>query len=120
MEQLTIDHSDEVPPFEQVKQQLIERIVSRQLPAGTKLPSVRALAADLGLAANTVARTYKELEAEGYVETRGRAGTVVTGIAAVDAESASRADELTAAFVSAMRELRLGDEAITAAVRRAL
>jgi DNA-binding transcriptional regulator YhcF (GntR family) len=39
---------------------------------------VRRLAADLGLAANTVARAYRELEQAGIVETRGRAGTVVT------------------------------------------
>ena len=46
---------------------------------GTKLPTVRALAADLGLATNTVARAYRELEALGVIETRGRAGSVVTG-----------------------------------------
>ena len=44
---------------------------------GTRLPAVRQLAADLGLAVNTVARAYRELEAAGLVETRGRHGTVV-------------------------------------------
>jgi DNA-binding transcriptional regulator YhcF (GntR family) len=44
---------------------------------GTRLPTVRALAGELGLAVNTVARSYRELEAAGVVETRGRAGTVV-------------------------------------------
>lgn len=120
MEQLTIDQTDDAPPFEQAKQQLIDQIVSRRLPPGTKLPTVRALAADLGLAVNTVARTYRELEAEGYVETRGRAGTVVSNIAAIDEESLRRAAELASDFVAAMRKLRLGDEAISAAVRRAL
>ena len=50
-----------------------------ELTPGTKLPTVRALAADLGLATNTVARAYRELEALGVIETRGRAGSVVTG-----------------------------------------
>ena len=52
---------------------------SGELDAGTKLPTVRGLAGDLGLAANTVARAYRELEALGVIETRGRAGSVVTG-----------------------------------------
>lgn len=42
------------------------------------MPTVRRLADDLGLAVNTVARAYRELEAAGLVETRGRAGTVVS------------------------------------------
>ena len=44
---------------------------------GTRLPTVRRLAGDLGLAVNTVARAYRELERDGLVVTRGRNGTVV-------------------------------------------
>src|SRR5690606_21134418 len=47
------------------------------LTPGTRLPAVRQLATDLGVAANTVAKAYRQLEAEGHVETRGRGGTVV-------------------------------------------
>ena len=54
------------------------RISAGELPAGTRLPPVRQLANDLGLAANTVARAYRDLEAAGLVETRGRGGTIVT------------------------------------------
>lgn len=118
--ELSVDHDSEVPPFEQLRRRLIVDITSRRLPEGTRLPSVRALASELGLAAGTVARTYKELEAEGYVATRGRAGTVVTGIAAVDQQSQRRADELATMYVAAMRGLGLGDDAIVAALRRAL
>ena len=50
-----------------------------RLTPGTKLPTVRGLAAELGLAANTIARAYRELEGLGVIETRGRAGSVVTG-----------------------------------------
>ena len=49
------------------------------LPPGTRLPTVRALAETLGVAANTVARAYRELEHAGVVTTRGRSGTVVNG-----------------------------------------
>jgi DNA-binding transcriptional regulator YhcF (GntR family) len=75
---IVVDSASPVPPFEQVRSQIAARIADRVLLAGTRLPPVRRLADQLGLAANTVARTYRELEAAGLVETRGRGGTVVT------------------------------------------
>jgi DNA-binding transcriptional regulator YhcF (GntR family) len=75
---ITIDATSFVPAYEQVRSQLAEQIASRELHAGTRLPTVRQLARDLGLAVNTVARSYKDLEAAGLVATRGRGGTVVT------------------------------------------
>jgi len=47
------------------------------LPPGTRLPTVRALAADLDVAVNTVAKAFRRLEEARIVITRGRAGTVV-------------------------------------------
>jgi DNA-binding transcriptional regulator YhcF (GntR family) len=75
---ITVDSASPVPPFEQVRAQLASQIADGVLVAGTRLPTVRQLADDLGLAVNTVARSYRELEAAGMVETRGRGGTVVT------------------------------------------
>lgn len=75
---LTIDTGSPVPPFEQVRAQLAGQIADGELVAGTRLPTVRRLASNLGLAVNTVARAYRELEAAGLVETHGRAGTTVT------------------------------------------
>ena len=66
------------PPYEQLRARVLELATSGDLPAGFRLPPVRALAEQLGLAANTVARAYKELEADGIVETRGRNGTLVS------------------------------------------
>jgi DNA-binding transcriptional regulator YhcF (GntR family) len=74
---ITVDLSAAEPPYEQVRAQLAGLIGRGSLGEGDRLPTVRALAADLGLAVNTVARAYKELEAEGLVTTRRRAGTVV-------------------------------------------
>lgn len=65
------------PPFEQLRAQVAARAASGDLPAGSRLPTVRALAAELRLAVNTVARAYKELEADGVVVTEGRRGTFV-------------------------------------------
>ncbi|ALG15091.1 DNA-binding transcriptional regulator YhcF (GntR family) [Kibdelosporangium phytohabitans] len=75
---ITIDPSSSVAPFEQVRSQFARQITDRALPVGAKLPTVRALAVELGLAANTVAKAYRELEEAGLIETRGRAGTFVS------------------------------------------
>ncbi|MGS2614161.1 GntR family transcriptional regulator [Micromonospora sp. LZ34] len=74
---ITVDQDSSVPPYEQVRGQLAELVGDGRLPVGTRLPTVRQLAADLNLAANTVARAYRELEAAGLLETRGRHGTFV-------------------------------------------
>ncbi len=75
---MRIDPTSAVPPFEQVRAHYAARIGDGTLVVGTRLPTVRALADELGLAVNTIARAYRELEAAGLVETRGRAGTVVS------------------------------------------
>ena len=108
-----IDHSSATPPFEQLREALIERIAGGELQPGTKLPPVRSLAVQLGLAANTVARSYRELEASGFVETRGRGGTVVAS-RLDDPERHRRALELSREYAAAMTALgipydRLGE-----------
>jgi len=72
---ITLDPSSATPPYEQLRTQLISDVQSGELAAGTRLPTVRKLAEDLGLAPNTVARAYRELEADGFIETRGRNGS---------------------------------------------
>lgn len=74
---IAIDLQSPIPPYEQVRSQLADRIRTGELIIGTRLPTVRQLAADLGLAVNTVARAYRELEHGGLVQSRGRAGTFV-------------------------------------------
>lgn len=105
------------PPFEQVRAQLAGLIGSGRLLPGDRLPTVRALAADLGLAANTVARSYKELEAAGLVETRRRAGTVVAlGEHTADVAVA----RLATSFAVAARSAGLDDGSALDLVRAAL
>ena len=77
MDQFTVDPADGRPPYEQLRIQIAARIADGRLPPGTRLPTVRALAADLGLAVNTVAKTYRALETDGSVVTEGRRGTFV-------------------------------------------
>jgi GntR family transcriptional regulator len=74
---ISVDLGSPTPPYEQIRLQISALIAAGALTAGTRLPAVRSLAADLGLAAGTVARAYKELEQAGLIETRRRNGTVV-------------------------------------------
>lgn len=74
---VTVDPASDVAPFEQVRTQIARQVATGRLTAGQKLPTVRALAADLGLAVNTVARAYRELETDGVIATDGRRGTFV-------------------------------------------
>lgn len=67
-----------VPPFEQLRRQVIAAVRAEKLAVGARLPPVRALATELGLATNTVARAYRELEQDGVIETRGRNGSFVS------------------------------------------
>ena len=106
-----IDPSGTHPPFEQLKSQVIKRIAAGELIVGTKLPAVRQLATDLGIAPNTVARAYRELEADGFVRTMGRNGTLINARANTSAELlqvaasqyAARATELGVAAEDALR-----------------
>jgi DNA-binding transcriptional regulator YhcF (GntR family) len=82
--------------------QLISLINTGALTPGTRLPTVRALAADLHLAPNTVARAYKELEEASFVQTRGRAGTFVA--AGTDA-SRAQAMEAARGYAETMQSL---------------
>ncbi|WP_110240603.1 GntR family transcriptional regulator [Nocardioides gilvus] len=110
-----IDHDATEPAFEQVRRQITEAVDSGDLAPGQKLPPVRTLAAEVGLAVNTVAKAYKELEALGVVATRGRAGTVVLGRGA---DRAAR--EAAATYAATVQALGLGQAEAIELVRRAL
>ncbi|MGO4957590.1 GntR family transcriptional regulator [Luteococcus sp. Sow4_B9] len=76
---IRVDDADPTPPYEQLRAQIAMAIATGQLTAGARLPPVRQLARDLGIAPGTVARTYKELEQAGLVATARGAGTSVIG-----------------------------------------
>ena len=111
---ITVDPNAPEPPYEQVREQVRAQVESGALAPGTKLPTVRALAADLDLATNTVARAYRELEALGVIETRGRAGSVVTG-GGVD----RAAREAAHAYAERLRALGLDEADGVRLLRRA-
>ncbi|MFC4588973.1 GntR family transcriptional regulator [Sphaerisporangium corydalis] len=99
---IVIDAASPVPPFEQLRAQLARQIQERTLAVGTRLPTIRHLAADLGLAVNTVGRAYRELEESGLIETRGRAGSFVSSAGQEGRERARRAAADYAAVIASV------------------
>ncbi|MGB0098727.1 MAG: GntR family transcriptional regulator [Nocardioides sp.] len=95
---LPLDPGSDVAPFEQIRAQIASRASSGDLPAGTRLPTVRALATELSLAVNTVAKAYRALETDGVITTEGRRGTF---IAAPEPTAAAR--DAAAAYVAVAR-----------------
>ncbi|MGH3089335.1 MAG: GntR family transcriptional regulator [Rubrobacteraceae bacterium] len=98
--QLSMD--DPEPMYRQIESQLRDFILSGQLPPGTKLPSVRALAKDLACSVITTRRAYQDLEGEGFIRTRQGMGTVVAEIAA-ESMSKHRREPVESAFEEAVR-----------------
>ncbi len=113
----SIDPHDATPPFEQLRLQVLAGIADGTLPAGTRLPTVRPLADQLGLAINTVARSYRELETAGAIETRGRSGSFIA--LSTDA-AAHAAQEAAAAYAARARALGVSPDAALEYVRAAL
>ena len=103
MEDLTLDPDAADAPFEQLRRQVAAQVADGRLQPGERLPTVRALAASVGVAVNTAARVYTELESDGVVVTEGRRGTFVRAPAAPAAVR-----EAALALAAAARRAGLG------------
>ena len=75
---VSVDSRDRTPIYAQLDRALRAAIATGRLVAGDQLPTVRQLAVELSINANTVARVYAELERAGILETRRGVGTFVT------------------------------------------
>lgn len=99
---------DPEPMYRQVEDQLKELILNGQLPAGVRLPSVRALAQELACSVITTRRAYQDLEGEGFLRTRQGVGTAVAKLGA-DERSRYRQHAVLGVFREAVRSgLRVG------------
>lgn len=81
-----IDFSSRVPIYEQLYSNVIKLASAGVLRAGDRLPPVRTLATELGINPNTVAKSYKMLEFDGYIYSTVGRGSFVTNKLAGDAE----------------------------------
>ena len=117
---LRLDPSTPVPPFEQIRAQIALQVAAGRLLPGDRLPTIRTLADELDVAANTVARAYRELIATGICIAAGRRGTFVADEPPVAFDVATRSEVLAdaaIAFVQTARELDVPiDEALEAII----
>lgn len=113
---LRLDPDSAEPPFAQLRAQITAQVTDGTLQPGDRLPTVRRLAGDLGIAPNTVARAYRELEADGLIIGRGRAGTFVTG----PDGAPSAAQQAATAYARTVRSLGLDPDEALLLVQRAL
>ena len=102
MAMISINLRDSRPIYEQVKDAFRRLIISGALSPEEKLPSVRELAAQLVINPNTIQRAYRELEAEGYINSIHGKGSFARPRGAVDSE---RARELLRRFDDTVNEL---------------
>ncbi|EMD26405.1 GntR family transcriptional regulator [Amycolatopsis azurea] len=116
---VVVDTDLGIAPWRQVRDQVVHLITTGALAPGTRLPPIRQLARDLALASGTVARAYRELEEDGWVQTARARGTVV----AEAADRPGKADLLRAAaddYARAARELGVDPAVALTAVATAL
>jgi DNA-binding transcriptional regulator YhcF (GntR family) len=117
---ISLDRSSPEPLSEQLAKAIAQRIRRGSLAPGGRLPTVRALAEDLELAPNTVAKAYRILEAEELVEGRGRQGTFVVERPPVRPVKADALlNDAARAFVARAHQLGISDADARGAVRRA-
>lgn len=114
MTTIVLDPDSGVPPWRQIRDQIIHLVRTGRLPTGTPLPAIRQLAGDLGLSAGTVARVYRELESMGVVKTARRNGTVVAE--APERDAAAELAEAARAYVAVAKELGLDAQQAAEAV----
>jgi GntR family transcriptional regulator len=109
----------DLAPFQQIMDQLRRLIEHGELRAGDALPTVRQLAGDLGVAPNTVARAYAELQEEGLITSDGRRGTrVASGVRTSDKPSRARKlHETIAEFLQSLAHRGYSASEIAAALR---
>ena len=128
MTQVRIDLSDPTPPYEQLRRGILQEIHAGRLQEGDRLPPIRVLARDLGLAIGTVGRAYKELEAAGAILTRRGGGSRIARSPLMPPDRSASAGELIdqdlqdlmCDAVAAARELGYDDRSILEATRREL
>ena len=111
---LRLDPDAGVPLYEQLRAQLSVMVAVGHLPPGSRLPTVRRLAAAAGMAPGTVARAYRELESDGALEGRGRRGTFVVDEPPHSEPLRQRRERLSSAanrFAFELRQLGVDREA---------
>lgn len=116
---LVVDPELEIPPYQQVVEQLRAAIERGELRPESPLPTVRQLAGDLGIAPNTVARAYSQLQSDGWLVGDGRRGTRVAGELPLNRKARMRSlREATEKFLDQLRHRGYTPEEIASELAR--
>jgi len=117
---LAVDPDRALPVYEQIREQVVRMVAAGTLEPGVRLPTIRQLALDLGLAKGTVAKAYELLESDSVIETRGRKGSFVLEMQRATAhEQRTGLKEAADVLVVVARQLGADEDATVAAVRHA-
>lgn len=100
----SLDAASGVPFYRQIIQQIEQAILARRLEPGDRLPTIRALAIELKINPNTIAKAYGELEIRGIVTTQVGSGTYVSD-KRIDMQEAERTKKLEAAVARFIRDM---------------
>lgn len=106
MPPLRIHNQGDLPIYLQLKHQLAYQITTGRLPGGTRLPTVRALAAELNINQHTVGQAYRELQGDGLIESFTGRGSFVRQFDDVSAAESARLEQLTGLLRQARRRAR--------------
>lgn len=119
---IAVDPQIETPPYQQIFEQIRAAIERGTLAPDAPLPTVRQLAGDLGVAPNTVARAYADLQDAGWLVSEGRRGTRVAGkTPATDRRARiSALTDAAARFVDSLRHRGYSQSEIAAELTRIL
>lgn len=117
---LSIDPDRALPVYEQVREQIKRMVSAGTLQAGTRLPTIRQLAADLGLAKGTIERAYELLESDTVIAMNGRKGSFVLEMTkATVRERTVGLNSAAESLIVIARQLGADEQATIDAVRRA-
>ena len=100
---LSLDYGGEVPIYQQLRNQIVLGIAEGKLAPGEKLPTIRALALELGINMMTVSKAYQTLKQEGYIISDRRSGAMV----APKTEEGAALEKLTAGMRLLVAEARV-------------
>lgn len=111
---IIISNSSNKPIYEQITEQIKNKIVSNELKTGELLPSIRALAKDLRISVITTKNAYDELEKEGFVETVPGKGTYVASknIEIIKEEQLSKIQDLLDTAVQIAKLSKISEDEV--------
>lgn len=113
-----LDYRDSRPIYTQIADGIREQVASGILCSGDKLPSVRDLAATLAINPNTIQRSYRQLEAEGWIVTVPGKGCFISGASEAQEQEKQRLLAVFDTTAAALNQLGISRKALMARLEK--